>query len=157
MNLLRVTALPSVALISIALGGCATESSSPTPDAPGASQPAGSTPVVLELDGEEIAGVLDGSATAASLISQLPVTLTVSDYGGQELIGELPEPLSLEGAPDGSGAAPLTIGYYVPQQSLVLYYTEVGYFGGIVPIGSFESTDAIVGRPGHITLIIRAR
>ncbi|MGY4857296.1 cyclophilin-like fold protein [Cryobacterium sp. AP23] len=114
------------------------------------------TPIVFELDGEEIGGVLNDTATSTSLLAQLPLSLTFRDYGGQEKIAELPEYLSLEGASEGSAAAPMTIGYYAPQQSLVLYYDHVGYFAGIVPIGTYERTGAIESQAGNFTVTLRA-
>lgn len=161
--------IPAAALITFAMVGCAGdagENTSPTPSASFSASvgspapindPAAVTPIIIELDGIEIAGELDSSPASASLLAQLPLTMTLRDYGGQELIGELPEPLDLEGAPEGSDAPALTIGYYVPQQSLVLYYESVGYFGGIVPIGTFEATDAIEGRTGELTVALRRR
>jgi hypothetical protein len=113
------------------------------------------TPIVIELQGQRIAGELDGSATSVSLLAQLPLTLSFRDYGGQEKISELPAPLDLEGTPGGSDAAPLTVGYYVPERSLVLYYRHVGYFAGIVPIGTYENTDAIENQPDGFTVTIR--
>ncbi|QCB96011.1 hypothetical protein E5206_02895 [Arthrobacter sp. PAMC25564] len=113
------------------------------------------TPIVIELDGRRIAGELDGSATSVSLLAQLPLTLAFRDYGGQEKISELPAPLDLEGAPEGSDAAPLTLGYYVPERSLVLYYHHVGYFAGIVPIGTYENTDAVKTQTTDFTATIR--
>lgn len=113
------------------------------------------TPIVIELQGQRIAGELDGSATSASLLAQLPLTLAFRDHGGQEKLSQLPAPLGLEGAPEGSDAAPLTVGYYAPDQSLVLYYRHVGYFNGIVPIGTYENTDAIENQPDGFTVTIR--
>lgn len=55
-------------------------------------------------------------ATSVSLLAQLPLTLSFRDHGGQEKNSRLPAPLDLAGAPDGSDAAPLTIGYCVPNQ-----------------------------------------
>ncbi|WP_306902473.1 cyclophilin-like fold protein [Arthrobacter pascens] len=77
------------------------------------------------------------------MTDQLPLTLTFKDHGDQEKIAGLPTPLALEGMPAGSDAAPLTIGYYAPEQALVLYYKYVGRFNGIVPIGTFEDLAAI--------------
>jgi hypothetical protein len=101
------------------------------------------TPIVIELQGKRIAGELDGSATSASLLAQLPLNLAFRDHGGQEKLSQLPAPFDLKGAPKGSETAPLTIGYYAPDQSLVLYYRHVGHFNGIVPIGTYENTAAI--------------
>jgi hypothetical protein len=105
-----------------------------------------------------MAGELDSSATSASLLAQLPLTLSFRDHGGQSEISELPDPLDLDGAPKGSGAAPLAIGYYVaehPEQSLVLYYQHVGYFHGITPIGTCENSDAIESQTDEFTVTIR--
>jgi hypothetical protein len=111
--------------------------------------------IVIELQGQRIAGELDGSATSASLLAQLPLTLAFRDHGGQEKLSQLPAPLDLEGAPEGSDAATLTIGYYAPDQSLVLYYRHVGYFNGIVPIGTYENTDAIENQVDGFAATIR--
>jgi hypothetical protein len=113
------------------------------------------TPITIEVDGQRITGTLDGSATSASLIAQLPLTLEFRDYGGQEKVAELPAPLSLDGAPDGSDASPLTIGYYAPDQRLVLYYDHVGYFSGIVPLGTFENTTAVKKQTSDFAARIR--
>ncbi|MET3949888.1 cyclophilin-like fold protein [Arthrobacter sp. UYEF36] len=131
-------------------------------DAPGTSQPAPSpvtptesidtmttspatdgTRITIEIDGETVGGTLSGNAAATALIDQLPLTLAFTDYGGQEKIADLPAPLSLEGLPAGSDADPLTIGYYAPRQSLVLYYGHVGYFDGIIRLGTFDHLAAV--------------
>ena len=154
-------------VIAIALAGCTSspagnaDTRSPSPATP-SSYPAATqtptsatTPIVIELDGQKIAGELDGSATSASLLAQLPLTLSFRDHGGQEKISELPAPLNLDGAPEGSDAAPLTIGYYAPEQSLVLYYQHVGYFNGIVPVGTYDNSDAIRNQTNDFTATIR--
>ncbi|MDN4644775.1 cyclophilin-like fold protein [Arthrobacter sp. PsM3] len=109
----------------------------------------------MELDGREIAGELDNSPTSASLLAQLPLMLSFRDHGGQEKISELPAPLDLDGAPKGSDAAPPTIGYYAPERSLVLYYHQVGRFAGIVPIGTYQNSDAVRNQIDGFTVTIR--
>jgi hypothetical protein len=109
------------------------------------------TPVAIRIDGGTVTGTLSGNATACTLIRQLPLTLSFSDYGGQEKLAKLPEPLSLEGVPAGDDANPLTIGYYAPGQVLVLYYEHVGNFRGIVRIGTFDDLAAIRDRSGRFT------
>ncbi len=135
--------LPTFIVIAIALASCThgpagnAKARSPSPGTPSANPAAtplpisATTPIVIELDGRRVAAKLNDSATSVSLLAQLPLTLSFRDHGGQEKISELPAPLDLEGSPGGSDAAPLTLGYYVPQQSLVLYYHHVGYFAGI--------------------------
>lgn len=112
----------------------ATMTSSPAAD---------STPITIDIPGQSVRGVLHNNTTARALIDQLPLTLTFRDHGGQEKIADLPAPLSLEGMPAGNDAEPLTIGYYAPEQALVLYYEYVGHFNGIVRIGTFEDLAAV--------------
>ena len=167
---------PSVMFAAVALTGCAgnagdtrpsaapshsSQASPPTATPYGgpadALQPSSSTTrIILEIDGREIAGQLDDSATAESLAAQLPLTLTFADHGGQEKYAELPEALDLTGAPPSSRAEPLQIGYYAPDQRLVLYYTPVGTFTGIVPIGTYTDTASLQNQTGQFTVTIRA-
>ena len=159
--------MPAIVVIAIVLAGCTdnqggnADTRSTSPAARSSDQTATQPPtpattrIVIELDGQNIAGELDDSATSASLLAQLPLTLSFRDHGGQEKISELPAPLDLDGAPEGSDAAPLTIGYYIPEQSLVLYYHHVGYFAGIVPIGTYENSDAVENRTDDFTVTIR--
>ncbi len=160
---------PAMVLIAaaIAMAGCSYNvggGADTRPSSPGSSagHPAApptatstSTPIVIELQGQRIAGALNGSAASASLLARLPLTLAFRDHGGQEKLAHLPVPLDLEGAPAGSDAAPLMIGYYVPDQSLVLYYRDVDYFHGIVPLGTYEHTDAIKNQPDGFTATLR--
>ncbi|MDR6793626.1 hypothetical protein J2X12_003095 [Pseudarthrobacter oxydans] len=117
--------------------------SSPPSQGSSAATAAETTPITIDIDGGTVTGALSSNATARSLIQQLPLTLSFRDYGGQEKIAELPEALSLDGVPAGDSAEPLTIGYYAPDQALVLYYESVGYSRGIVRIGSFDDLAAI--------------
>ncbi|UZX02997.1 hypothetical protein F8G81_10600 [Arthrobacter sp. CDRTa11] len=165
-------AVPMTVVLAVVLSGCvggtaenaptgaqATTAQAPSPDSTTSASspaPAGITrPIIIEFGDQQIAGELDDSAASASLIDQLPLTLSFRDHGGQEKIAVLPAPLNLEGAPNGSDAAPLTIGYYVPEQGLVLYYENVGYYAGIVPIGTFENADAVRGHTSEFTVTIR--
>ncbi|MFW3384983.1 UNVERIFIED_CONTAM: cyclophilin-like fold protein [Kocuria sp. CPCC 205274] len=101
------------------------------------------TPITLDIEDTTVTGTLSDNTAARSLIDQLPLELSFTDYGGQEKIADLPAPLSLEGMPAGDDAEPLTIGYYAPDQALVLYYEHVGYYNGIVRLGEFEDVEAV--------------
>lgn len=115
------------------------------------------TPITIRFDGRTVNGTLSGNATARSLIDQLPLTLSFTEFGGQEKHAELPEPLSLDGVPAGDDADPLTIGYYAPGQTLVLYYDPVGHFTGIVRIGTFDDLPAIRDRSGRFEATLSLR
>lgn len=159
-------------VLAVSLSGCIAGTVEDTPT--GAQTPAAQTPstdsttsaasaapvgitrpIIIELGDQQIAGELDDSAASASLIDQLPLTLSFRDYGGQEKVAELPAPLNLDGAPNGSDAAPLTIGYYVPDQRLILYYEQVGYHSGIVPLGTYEKADALQSQTREFAVTIR--
>jgi hypothetical protein len=101
------------------------------------------TSITFDIEGSTVTGTLSDNTAARSLIDQLPLELSFTDYGGQEKIADLPAPLSLEGMPAGDDADPLTIGYYAPDQALVLYYEHVGYYNGIVRLGEFEDLGAV--------------
>jgi len=101
------------------------------------------TPLRITIEGTVLTGNLTDNATSRSLIDQLPLTLSFTDYGGQEMIADLPTPLSLDGMPAGDDADPLTIGYYAPAQAIVFYYEPVGYFNGIVRIGTLDDLSMI--------------
>ncbi|MFT3942461.1 MAG: cyclophilin-like fold protein [Ancrocorticia sp.] len=96
------------------------------------------TPIRITIGSEVINARLWDNPAAQSLIDQLPLTLDFSDYGGQEVLAEPPTPLTMEGMPAGESAPAGTIGYYAPTQSVVLYYSDVPRFSGIVRIGQMD-------------------
>ncbi len=97
----------------------------------------------MGIEGTSVSATLFDDAAARSLLDQLPLELSFTDCGGQEKVAELPAPLSLDGLPAGDDADPLSIGYYAPDQSLVLYYEHVGYYNGIVRLGTFDNLTEI--------------
>lgn len=169
---LKTLALAAIFVLALPLTGCSTSPNGPATTPPSSpletssaadgpsSQPsldpssagvADSTPITIDIDGGTVTGTLSNNATARSLIRQLPLTLSFRDYGGQEKIAGLPEALSLDGVPAGDSADPLIIGYYAPDQAIVLYYESVGYSRGIVRIGSFDDLAAIRDQTGSFT------
>ncbi|MBG6226599.1 hypothetical protein IWX63_003198 [Arthrobacter sp. CAN_A2] len=104
-------------------------------------------------DSQDVMATLDQAWI--SLLEQFPLTLSLSDFGGQEKVAELPEPLDLDGAPAGSGAEPGMIGYYVPDQRLILYYDQVRYYAGVVPLGIFDDVPAVESLDGASTITVR--
>lgn len=111
------------------------------------------TTILFTFGDTTVAGTLWNNAASASLIAQMPLELSFSDFGGQEKIATLPERLSLDGMPSGSAAEPGTIGYYAPAQALVLYYESVGYYTGIIPIGTFEDVATTREAPAFVATL----
>ena len=157
---LKIPPLSPIIVLALCLAGCSTLSNDLASPTPSTSPPETTSaaavssqlaPITIQIDGETVTGTLSGNTAARSLFEQLPLTLSFDDYGGKEKIAELPEPLSLDGVPAGDDADPLTIGYYAPDQALVLYYEHVGYFPGIVRIGSFDDLATIRDHTGGFT------
>ncbi|ASD22555.1 hypothetical protein B7495_11035 [Cryobacterium sp. LW097] len=111
------------------------------------------TNITITVNDTTVTGVLQINAASASLLAQLPLELSFKDFGAQEKIAGLPAPLSLDGMPSGGSAEPGTIGYYAPDQALVLYYDTVGYYSGIIPIGTFNEVAAVRNAPAFVSTI----
>jgi hypothetical protein len=99
------------------------------------------TPIRISVDDRLISAQLADNPTAQDLADQLPLTLTFRDFNRLEKIAELPRPLTMEGVPEGDDPEIADIGYYAPDNDVVLYYGDVGYFDGIVRIGRFNNDD----------------
>ena len=56
----------------------------------------------IRMNGDEVTATLIDNATSRDLVSLLPLTMKLEDYGETEKIGYLPRKLSTEGAPPGS-------------------------------------------------------
>lgn len=79
--------------------------------------------------------------TANDLYEQLPLTLSVNDYAGwDEKVIRLDEKLSMQDAPDGDEPLYPEVGYYEPGNWIALYYGEIGYWSGKVPLGRIDAT-----------------
>jgi len=180
--LVRLTAYGLALAVSITLTACSTDdsgrraeptssgTSSPTPDPTArdrttrpdaaAQTPAKETMQIdITISGQRFTATLDDSAAAQDLLGQLPVTVDMVDHGGVEKTGPLPEPLSLEGQPEGADPDVGDLGYYAPGNDLVLYYGDQSYFPGIIVLGRLEGDAAarIAALDGAVTATVEAR
>ena len=80
------------------------------------------------------------------------------DHGGVEKTGLLPQPLSLDGQPDGADPDPGDLGYYAPGNDLVLYYGDQSYFPGIVVLGRLDddAAEQISAIDGPVSVTVEA-
>lgn len=116
---------------------------------------AGTTAIRVVIDQTILQATLWDNAATRSLLTQLPLTLPLEDFGHQEKIGTPPSPLSMDGMPAGDDPEPFDIGYYAPGGVLVFYYADVGYFTGIARLGHFDAPiDALVGLADGTTVTI---
>lgn len=149
-----------LALGCVGLAGCADRSPMPSVEIPAPNPPATPTvttpgaepsgdavsesPIRMIVGDQIIWGRLWDNPAARSLLDQLPLTLEFSDFGGQEVTAEPPLPLTMEGMPAGESAPAGTIGYYAPGGVVVLYYTDVGRYNGIVRIGQMDGDVSVL-------------
>ena len=112
----------------------------------------------ITIGEQRFQATLSDSAAARDLVSQLPVTIDMTDHGGVEKTGALPSPLSLDGHPEGADPDVGDLGYYAPGNDLVLYYGDQAYYSGIVVLGRLDGTAAqrISAMNGSVTATIEA-
>ena len=102
--------------------------------------------IELRLGGESLTGTLLDTPASRDLLAQLPLTLTMRDFGSVEKVAELPAPLSTTGAPPGADPVVGDIGYYAPWNNLVLYYGDQDYHDGIVRLGTIDGEVNVIGQ-----------
>jgi len=102
------------------------------------------TPIRIVIGDQTLDARLWDNPAARSFLDQLPVTLDFEDYGRQEVLATPPQPLTMDGMPAGESAPAGTIGYYAPDNVIVLYYTDVPRYGGIVRIGQIDGDTSIL-------------
>ncbi|SDN57774.1 hypothetical protein SAMN05216355_10729 [Actinomyces ruminicola] len=113
----------------------------------------GATPIRISLgnafDGTVMEATLDDNAASRSLLAQLPLDVSFSDYGGQELTASLPQDLDTAGM-SASAPQPGDIGWYEPGKVLVLYYTAVGSWPGLYVIGHTDYDVVLLARQADL-------
>ena len=133
---------------STVAGATSTPAESPAPtrqtSAESTSEAPGEASIRVVVAGKTLSATLSDNPAANSLLEQLPLTLDFADFGGQEVTAEPPRPLTMEGMPDGESAPAGTIGYYAPDGVVVLYYTDVGRYNGIVRLGRINGDISIL-------------
>lgn len=106
-------------------------SSTPGPaTGPGLTLTFGDTTITVEL--------ADTEATR-DLVSRLPLTLSFSDYAGQEKLAHLDEALAGTSMSERHSPEPGDLTFYVPDGVLVLSYRNVGSFPGICYLGHTDA------------------
>lgn len=103
-----------------------------------------SVPLTITIGETVLDAELWDNPTAADLARRLPLTLGFTDVGAVEKTAPLPRPLTMDGVPSGADPEPYDIGYYAPHQVLVLYYRDVGFWPGIVRLGTFADPGSVV-------------
>ena len=112
--------------------------------------------ITMSVGEQSFEATLTDSAASRDLMAQLPLTVRLRDFAGVEKTGPLPSPLSLAGQPKGADPEVGDVGYYAPDNNLVLYYGDQGYYDGIVVLGKLHGDGAarLARLKGSITVTI---
>lgn len=95
---------------------------------------------------------LNDTPAAKSLYDQLPQTLPVENYGGNEKIFYPPDGLDTADAVEGGGSAG-GLAYFSPWGNVVMYYGPFGQYPGLYLLGEASSGEDQIGQlTGTITV-----
>ena len=110
--------------------------------------------MVVQNGDTQIRFALNDSPAARSLMAQLPLTLEVQPFGGNEQTFYPPQALDTAGTPAITSAEAGTLAYYAPWGDVVLFYERFsGGSGGLYELGkAVEGDGAIRELSGTITI-----
>jgi hypothetical protein len=147
---------PAASNASAATPTTSSATPTPAPATPTSQETHPVTTLRITVGDQSVTAELNDTPTAQDLARQLPLTITLDDFNNVEKVGELPQPLTMDGVPAGADPEINDIGYYQPSNGLVFYYGDVGYFNGIVRIGSLSAADMefIRSQTGNFTINI---
>lgn len=89
----------------------------------------------LLSDGNEIVFELNDSPAAKALYGQLPMTVTVENYGRNEKIFYPSKKLNVGDSPLVKSATTGTLAYYAPWGNVVMFYGQFGSAPGLYELG----------------------
>lgn len=82
--------------------------------------------------------------TSQSLLAQMPFTVQLDDYVGKEKIFHPIIALDQKDAPAGADPTPGDVMCYGPWGNVAIFYKEVGYSKGLIPMGQIENVVGFV-------------
>ena len=94
--------------------------------------------IKVKANGNTTVFVLNNSQAARDLYAQLPLSITVEDYGDNEKIFYPPTKLNTEDAPKANAKAG-TLAYYAPWGDVVMFYGSFGSASGLFELGHVTS------------------
>lgn len=97
------------------------------------------------------------SPTARDFLAQLPLTLTLKDYGGNEKIADLPRPLTRDGAPEAVTPRAGDVALYAPWGNLAIFYRDGHHSPGLIRLGRLQgAAEAFSGAEPLLVTIRRS-
>ena len=101
--------------------------------------------IIVAFGEDSIVYELNGSLAALSLLEQLPLTVQVEDYGGNEKIFYPPVELDTADTPTASGSAG-TLAYYAPWGDVVMFYGSYSENPSLYELGQAVSGSEFISR-----------
>ena len=96
---------------------------------------------------------LNNSPAAKDLYNQLPLSITVENYGNNEKIFYPPEKLNTTDTPPADGGQAGTLAYYAPWGDVVMFYGRFGSAAGLYELGhAISGSEFIQGMSGTIQI-----
>ena len=108
--------------------------------------------VKVSFSGTAIVFALNGSSVSRSFWEQLPMTVGVENYGGNEKIFQAPRKLDT-GSPVEGPCPAGSIAYFSPWNNVCMYYGDAPRYPGLYVMGRAVSGAGEIGRiTGTITI-----
>ncbi|MBX9933362.1 MAG: hypothetical protein K2Y56_17805 [Methylobacterium sp.] len=98
---------------------------------------------------------IDATPAGRGFLSQLPLELTLNDFGGNEKIADLPRPLTRRDAPKAVTPRAGDVGFYAPWGNLALFYRDGHHSPGLIPLGRIERDESGLAGSGSMKVSIR--
>ena len=96
---------------------------------------------------------LNNSPAARDLYVQLPLRITVENYGGNEKIFYPPKKLNTTDTPKAGGGQTGTLAYYAPWGDVVMFYGSFNSAPGLYELGhAVSGSEYIQGMSGTIRI-----
>ena len=108
----------------------------------------------VKINDTEVTATLLDNATARDLVAQLPLRLTLEDYGDVEKISYLPKKLSTEGAPAGTMPTAGDLSYYAPWGNLAFFRKGFRHSPGLIKLGKIETGMEAIKAAGRVEVVM---
>ena len=109
--------------------------------------------ISVKANGNTTVFELNNSPAARDLYAQLPLSITVENYGDNEKIFYPPKKLNTTDTPLADGGRAGTLAYYAPWGDVVMFYGRFGSAAGLYELGNAVSgSEYIRGMSGTIQI-----
>jgi len=108
--------------------------------------------ISVKANGKTTVFELNNSPAARDLYAQLPLSITVENYGNNEKIFYPPEKLNTSDTPKADAQAG-SLAYYAPWGDVVMFYVRFGSAAGLYELGrAISGSEYIRGMSGTIQI-----